>query len=168
MSPQLPGRPRYLAFLPDFLFVADDKARYVVKAWLLALLPTFLLSIGVDLLFPQADSPEFAFDGPLLLFSLVVAAPFLETLLMIPPLLLLDRWAGPGPAVVASAVSWGVVHSLEVPVWGLVAWWPFLVLSIAFLTWRAQGIGIAILLVTVIHGLHNSVFAAMLLVAPAG
>ncbi len=39
----LPGRPLYLALLPDFLFRTDPvKARYVAKAWVLTLLPSLL------------------------------------------------------------------------------------------------------------------------------
>ena len=55
----LPGRPAYLRFLPDFLFHADDhKARFVVKAWLLALIQSLLLSIAVSLLAPNAQPVE--------------------------------------------------------------------------------------------------------------
>ena len=168
----LPGRPLYFRFLPNFLFSTDDnKARYVVKAWLLALLPAILLSILVSVLAPHAARPEFPLRGdmlPVMILLLVVIGPLIETLMMAPVLLLVDRLAGAGPAVVASALLWGILHSLQRPVWGLVVWWPFLILSIAFLTWRARGLVTAILLVTAIHGLQNSVTAALLLVSSAG
>jgi hypothetical protein len=160
----LPGRPSYLSFLPDFLFSTDSvKARYVARAWALALVPSLLLAILISLIAPGAKQPEFVVDGPLTIAFLVVVGPLIETLLMIPPLLLLNRFAGPGPAVVGSALLWGVLHSLQAPVWGLVAWWLFLIFSIAFLTWRSRGLVTAFLLVTAIHGLQNSVPAALLL-----
>ena len=162
----LPGRPSYLAFLPDFLFRTDEvKSRYVARAWVLALLPSMALAIVVGLLAPRMDRPEIAVNGPLMIFFLTVVGPLFETLLMVPPLFLLNRFAGPGPAVVGSAILWGIVHGLQAPVWGLVIWWPFLIFSIAMLTWRARGLGIAILMVAAIHGLQNSVPAVLLLVA---
>ena len=165
-SAALPGRPVYLAFLPDFLFRTDPiKARYVARAWAVTLVPSLVLAILVGLLAPQADRPDIRVDGPQMILLITVLAPLVETLLMIPPLLLLNRFAGAGPAVVGSALLWGVVHGLQAPVWGLVIWWPFLIFSIAMLTWRANGLGIAILLVTAIHGLQNSVPAALLLLS---
>jgi hypothetical protein len=177
-GPTSPARPSYLAFLPSFLFSADAvKARYVAKAWLLVLLPAMLLSVVVTWLLPEVDGPKFPLRGQMLpgmILLLVVIGPLIETLLMAPVLLVVNRFAGPGPAVVGNAILWGILHSLSAPAWGLVVWWPFLILSIAFLTWRPHGVALAILLVTVIHGLQNSVSAALLLImaatgaAPAG
>jgi membrane protease YdiL (CAAX protease family) len=164
-SAALPGRPLYLAFLPDFLFRTDPvKARYVAKAWALTLLPSLGLALLVGLVAPQSQRPDIAITGPRMIFFVTVFAPLLETLLMTPPLLLLNRFAGAGPAVVGSALLWGVVHGLQAPVWGLVIWWPFLIFSIALLTWRERGIGVAMLMVAAIHGLQNSVPAALLLI----
>ena len=168
---ELPGRPAYLRFLPDFLFHADtNRARYVVKTWLLVLLPSIALSAVVTWLAPSAPAPDIPLRGPMLpvmALLLIAIGPLIETLLMTPVLLVVDRFAGPGPAALANAALWGIVHSLQAPTWGLVVWWPFLVMSIAFLTWRPRGLVTAILLVTAIHGLQNSVSAAILLVADA-
>jgi len=80
---------------------------------------------------------------------------------MIPPLWALNRIAGAGPAAIGSALLWGVSHSLAVPVWGLVVWWPFLILSVALLTWRRRGLGTAVLLVAGIHAMQNAVALAL-------
>jgi hypothetical protein len=167
-SAALPGRPSYLAFLPDFLFRTDRvKARYVAKAWALSLVPSLTLAILIGLVAPQAEPPDIKIGGATMFVFVVLIGPLLETLLMIPPLLLLNRFAGPGPAVVGSAILWGIVHGLQAPTWGLVIWWPFLIFSIAMLTWREQGLGVAVPMVTAIHGLQNSVPAALLLIGGA-
>ncbi len=168
-APTLALRQPYLRFLPEFLF-RDDGSRlpYALKAWVLALLPSLALSLALLAISPDAEAPEFAASGPMLAFLLVVFAPVVETLLMTPPLLLLARLLGPGPAVVASAIGWGVLHSLAAPVWGFIVWWSFLILSIALLNWRSKGLLRAMLTVTAIHALQNSVPAALLLLTEPG
>ena len=54
-------------------------------------------------------------------------------------------------------------RGLSAPAWGLIAWWGFLILSIAFLTWRRAGPGRAILVVFAIHALQNALAAFILL-----
>ena len=83
---------------------------------------------------------------------------------LILPLLALQRVAGSAPAVVLNALLWGVVHSLVEPLWGLVVWWPFLILSIALLAWRERGLLAAVAIVTAIHTLQNAVAAALALI----
>ena len=156
------GTPAYLGFLPRFLFSSEGpRAGYVVKAWLLALLPSLLLASAITVAAPVSEAPNLPFSGARLVVLLVVVTPLLETLLMIPPLWALRRIAGPGAASVASALLWGVVHSLAVPVWGLVAWWPFLILSVALLTWRERGLVGAVVTVACIHALQNAVSLAL-------
>jgi len=159
-------RPPYLAFLPRFLFETDRlKARYIGKAWLIALLPSIALSLLVARAAPGAAQPDISVATPLFIFLLVLGGPFAETLIMGGLLLGLNRLFGPGPAAILSALLWGIAHSLVVPIWGLIIWWPFLILSIAFLTWRPRGLWLAIVMATVIHGLQNSVAAVGLLLA---
>ena len=152
-------RPAYLRFLPAFLFRTDaHPLRYLLKAWPMSLLPAAaLLAIVAGFTGPQAEAPGLPTEGAPALLLMVLAAPLLETLLMAPALLLLARFFGPGPAVVANAALWGLLHSLAAPVWGLVIWWPFLIFSITMLTWRSRGIAAAFLVTAALHGLHNSV-----------
>jgi membrane protease YdiL (CAAX protease family) len=162
-----PGRPPYLAWLPRFLFETDPIApRYVAKAWLTALLPTIALSALARSVAADAAGPQFPGEaGPLILF-VVFVGPALETLLLALPVLGLNRLFGPGPAVVGSALIWAVAHSLVVAVWGLVIWWPFLIMSIAFLTWRRQGLLWALGVAFAIHALQNG-FAVLLILSTA-
>ena len=154
------GRP--LPLLPRFLFETDRlKVRYVLRLWLLAILPSLALSGLVGLLAPQAQPPQLATEGSVALVLIVVVAPLFETLIMGALLLGLDWLLGPRLAVVASALLWAIAHSLSAPIWGLVVWWPFLLLSIAVLTWRKTGLLTAIAIVTLAHALQNG--AGMLL-----
>jgi membrane protease YdiL (CAAX protease family) len=155
-NPALPRWPGYLTWLPLFLFDIDKvPERYIGKAWLVALLPSVALSALVTLLTPQGSHPNIHIYGLVSVLLIVVVSPILETLLMIPPLLGLNRLFGPGIAVLGSALLWGAAHSLSAPAWGLIVWWPFLILSIALLTWRRVGLGRAILVVFAIHALQN-------------
>jgi membrane protease YdiL (CAAX protease family) len=163
-NPALPRWPAYLTWLPRFLFDTDTvPERYIGKAWLVALLPSIVLSIVVNLAVPEASHPNLHVDGPTAILLMVVVGPILETLVMIPPLFGLARLFGPGPAAVGSALLWGVLHSLSAPIWGLIVWWPFLILSIAFLTWRRAGFGLAFVVVFAIHALQNGLGAFILL-----
>lgn len=168
-------RPSYLRFLPRFLFEADGAAwRYILKAWPVTLLPSLALAALLSVATPEAVKPEFGSGGGLgvaaLVASLVLIGPFLETLIMAAVLEILVRVVRPGVAVILSAVLWGLAHSFgglltgigAVPTWGLVVWWPFLILSIVYLTWRGHGRFKAILVATAIHGLQNAVGAAAL------
>jgi hypothetical protein len=113
---------------------------------------------------PDAQMPVFPETGLWLYFLLVVFAPVAETLLMVPPLLLLNRFLGPAPAVAGSAILWGALHSLAAPSWGLVAWWPFFIFSAILLIWREQrSLTAGMLVVIVIHALQNGVAGLALL-----
>ena len=165
-DPALPGRPAYLAWLPRFLFDTDSVPfRYVAKAWLAALLPSIALSALVQAIAADAATPQFPGEAGSLVLFVVFVGPALETLILAVPLLLRDRLLGPGPAVVGSALLWGVVHSLVAPVWGLVIWWAFLIMSIAFLTWRRRGLLWALGVAFAIHALQNGFAVLLMLMA---
>ncbi|MGA9581442.1 MAG: hypothetical protein WBR13_05685 [Allosphingosinicella sp.] len=165
-DPALPARPAFLAWLPRFLFETDSSvSRYVAKAWLTALLPSIALSALVRLVAADAAAPQFPGDAGLLVLLVVFVGPALETLLLALPLLALNRLFGPGPAAIGSALIWAVGHSLVVATWGLVIWWPFLVMSIAFLTWRRRGLLQALGVAFAIHALQNGFAVGLILLA---
>lgn len=157
-------RPAFLPFLPQFLFRAEgSKVAYVLKAWLLVLLPSMLLSLAVNVSLPSAEGPDLPVSQPVMVPFITLVGPFLETLIMAGILIGLRRFMAPGPAVLLSALLWGLAHSWAAAIWGLVIWWPFLIFSIAFLVWRERGFWTAILIVTAIHALQNSFAVALLL-----
>jgi membrane protease YdiL (CAAX protease family) len=160
-------RPLSLRFLPRFLFRPEgSKFAWVLKAWLLVLLPSILLSVTVRVSVPSAQGPDLPLSGPVMVALVALVGPLLETLIMGVVLLLFTRFMASGPAVWLSSICWGVAHSWGAPTWGLVAWWPFLIFSTAFLTWRERGLGTAILIVTAIHALQNSFAVSLLLLGP--
>jgi len=161
------ARPRSLAFLPMALFEPRRPLPYVAIAWACTFFPSLLLSALASRLVPESGPAFPKVDPKLLLFLLVVFAPVVETLIMGTVLLILERIAGFLPAVLISSAGWGIAHSLEAPAWGLVIWWPFLIFSTAFLTWRPRSLGLAFGLPMLIHGLQN-LGPALLLVSGLG
>jgi len=142
--------------LPAFLFDTDQpKLLYILKAWLLAFIPSIGLAGLVTWLAPEPPAPDFGGTGPGVAFAVVIFAPVVETLLMTPPVLILNRLLGPSAAILGSAILWGFLHSWAEPLWGLIIWWPFLVLSAVLLAWREKGLGIAMAMVIAVHAMQN-------------
>jgi membrane protease YdiL (CAAX protease family) len=160
LAPRQPHR----RLLPSFLFdTGHSKPAYVVKAWLLTLLPSLALAGLLQLVAPDAPQPDFGGTGIAIFLLLVLFAPVLETFLMMPPLLLLNRFFGEGPAIIGSGLLWGLAHSWAVAIWGLVVWWPFLVFSAIILAWRKRSLATGMVLVICIHALQNAVAGFSLL-----
>ena len=65
------------------------------------------------------------------------------------------RLMRPVYAIVLSSVGWGIAHSLQAPAWGLVIWWPFLIFSTLYVTWRQRSVWAAIGIVFCVHALQN-------------
>jgi len=172
-EPHGPARPLHLRLLPAFIAdTGHSRPLYVLKGWILTLLPSLLLAALVSIVsstfFGEPQKPEFPkVAAPLLLFLLVVFAPVVETLIMVPPLLVMNRLFGPAPAAALSAIGWGIGHSLQAPTWGLVIWWPFFVFSAIILAWRGKSLITGVLIVMAIHGMQNAV-PALLLLADGG
>jgi membrane protease YdiL (CAAX protease family) len=161
--------PKYLRFLPPFLFQADgNAARYIVRAWLLAMLPAIGIAAVLWALFPDtASAPGREVTRFSIVLSVVVIAPLLETLLMGAILLVVQRLAGAGPAVAASVLVWGAVHGSVAVRWGIAISWSFLIFSVAFVTWRHAGLLKAFGVAAAIHALQNGAAVLLLLAAEA-
>jgi hypothetical protein len=86
---------------------------------------------------------------------LALFSPILETLIMAGVLSILLRVISPTAAILASAVGWGIAHSLAAPSWGLVIWWPFLVFSTLFTVWRDRSLWLALAIPAAVHMLQN-------------
>lgn len=144
-----------LDYLPKPIREPRNIPLSVVTAWATAFFPSIALSYLVSLGFPDATRPEFPYPPGLVLFAVVIFAPVIETLIMGTVLLILLRFCRPATAIILSALGWGIAHSLQVPIWGLTIWWPFLVLSTLFVTWRERSLFAAFTLPMIAHALQN-------------
>ena len=131
-------------------------------AWATAFLPSLLLGAAVSAFLPKHALPAFPTVDWYVFFLIVVFAPLFETMIMGAALLLLRLFLSPTQAVLVSAVGWGILHSTAAPAWGLVIWWPFLVFSTVFLTWRSRSVLAALGMAAATHALHNSLPALLL------
>jgi membrane protease YdiL (CAAX protease family) len=151
-----------LRFLPEPL-------REPRRAWLALLIGvaltvsgSLLLSWVASLAAPSLAKPEFPMKGATAFVLLVVFAPVVETLMMAAILSVLARFLSASSAVMASALLWGVAHSLQAAVWGLVIWWPFLIFSTLFLVWRQRGIWAGLAMAATCHALQNLIPALVI------
>ena len=135
---------------------------YVWRAWLIALLPSLVVSAVVTLALPESTPP---LKGPavFLVVGVLFLSPWFETLLMWPVLWVLKRFIASSIGVAAaSAVFWGILHSLAAPAWGLVVVWPFFVFSTCFLEWEKKSTGRAIVATALVHMCQNALPALAL------
>ena len=170
MIPDRGGYPAAgpLNFLPRPLLEPRRPLVAIATGWATAFIPSILLAWLVTSLMPAGTQPEFEVDGTFAVLMLVVFAPVIETLIMAAILSLLLRFVSPTAAVLASAVLWGIAHSLIAPAWGLVIWWPFLVFSTLYVTWRQRSLLMALAMPAIVHGLQNLVPAVLLLYGQTG
>ena len=137
--------------------------RAILVGWLVTTIPALLLSVLVSSLLPQAAVPEFGTVDTELFLKLVVVAPLIETLIMVAVLELLLLAMPSRAAIITSSVGWGIAHSFIAIGWGLVIWWPFLIFSTLYVTWRGQGRLLAMAIVFAVHALNNLGPALLLL-----
>ena len=142
-------------YLPRALTEPRSVPASVAFGWLAAFPLSIAIAALVYAIAPAAQGPEFEVGGTVAILALVVFSPVLETLIMGGMLSLLLRFLPPRLAVLASAIGWGVAHSLAAPIWGLIIWWPFLIFSTQFVTWRQRSLGLALAVPMLTHALQN-------------
>ena len=148
---------RPVSWLPPPLLEARAPLRAILIGWLTAFLPSLVLGGAVSLLLPRMGQPEMAISSARMVALFVLFAPVIETLIMAGVLSLLLRFLPATVAVLVSAAGWGIAHSLAAPAWGLVVWWPFLIFSVLYVTWRKQSMLAALAIPAATHGLQNLV-----------
>ena len=125
-------------------------------AWLLCIIPSLGLAYLVQSLAPRLDLPEFPIKGHVAFLALAVFAPILETFILAAFISLFRLVFSPTVSVFLSAAGWGVAHSIQASAWGLVVWWPFLIMSMLYIVWRQRGFWLAIAIPTAVHMLQNA------------
>jgi len=153
-----------VSFLPQALREPRRPFRALAVAWATAFVPTLALGAAVTALLPKNAFPAIPLANGYVFWLLVIVSPLLETLLMGAALVLLRRFFSPTLSVLISAVGWGIAHSAAAPGWGLVIWWPFLIFSTVFLTWRSRSLLAALAMAAASHALHNLLPALLLVV----
>src|SRR5688572_470719 len=114
---------------------------------------------------PQVARPSFDVGGTAAFVLLVLFAPVVETLIMAFFLeVMLRLKVPPTAAILLSSAGWGIAHSLAAPAWGLVIWWPFLIFSTLYVTWRKRSLLAALAMPAAAHALHNLLPGISLLV----
>ena len=149
------GADSPLKYLPETIRVPRQPLKAMAVGWATAFLPAIALGAALTYLFPGAETPAFPFKGAMAIFLLVIFAPIAETLIMGVVLLILLRVMGQSAAIIVSALGWAFFHSLEVPIWGFVIWWPFLVFSTLFVAWRQRSVLAAFAISASVHALNN-------------
>ena len=148
---------KFLNLLP--VFVREPRRAWLVipVAWVASILGSLGLAAVVQWLAPHAQSVEIPKGLPpwLIIFAFAVVSPVVESILMGLGLKLLLRWLAPGPAIFVSAIGWGILHSLQVPIWGLAIWWPFLIFSTLFVVWQQRGFWTGVAVAAATHFLQN-------------
>ena len=148
-------RDGVLGWLPAPLLEPRRAWLAIVTGWACAFFPSIALSWLTAEFLPQAARPEFNIGGVTALFLLVIFAPIVESFIMAGLVLLFLRFVRPSIAILASAASWGIAHSLAAPAWGLVIWWPFLIFSTLFVVWRQRGFLAGVGVAAAAHALQN-------------
>ena len=149
--------------LPSALAEPRYPLRAIAFGWLCAFPPSIALAALAAWLFPGAPGPQFDVSGPMTIGLLVIFAPFVETLIMATVLEVLVRLVPPAAAIAVSSVGWGIAHSLGAPTWGLVIWWPFLIFSTLYVTWRQRSVWSGVGIAFCVHALQNLGPALLLL-----
>ncbi len=132
------------------------------RAWLaipvgaaLSLAGSLVLSAIATIFAPALATPDFPMGGTTVFLLLFLFAPLVETLIMAAVLSILARFMSPTAAVLASAGLWGIAHSLQAAAWGLVIWWPFVIFSTLYMTWRERSVWAALGVASATHALQN-------------
>ena len=125
-------------------------------AWALSFLGSIVLAGLVQWALPEAKSVEIPkLPAWLIITGFAIFSPVVESILMGLALKLLQLWMTPATAILVSAGFWGILHSLQVPIWGLAIWWPFLIFSTLFVVWQQRGFWTAVGVAAATHCLQN-------------
>ena len=146
----------FLRFFPAPLREPRRAWLAIPIAWLLSFLGSLVLAMVVHWLAPDARSVEIPkLPAWLIILAFAILSPLIESILMGLGLKLLMRFMSPGVAILVSAVCWGIFHSLQIPVWGLAIWWPFLIFSTLFVVWQQRGFWTGVGVAAATHCLQN-------------
>lgn len=127
--------------------------KYVLKAALISVIPSVLISSALHLALPNSLPSTGTFAQP---FVALAINPCMETLVMWPILSILSTlFSKPIHAALGSAAIWAMAHSILAPTLGWIIAWPFFVFSMVFVEWKKRSIAMALLVTALTHSVHN-------------
>jgi hypothetical protein len=150
------------------LVLTNSRFRYVVAAYLVALIPSLILAVGLYFSGLSAQNKIMTARAPVWIdfIGVTLFAPIVETLLMFPIFGILRIFTKRiGWLSFWSAITWALLHSALHPIWGLTTFWTFFVLSFSFLLWEQRGKRWAFVIPATIHILNNTVIFAVVLLS---
>lgn len=148
----------FLRFIPGFLREARRPWLVLPVCWVLTLAGAALIATLLGEIFPQVEQPDFGFlvgKGWLTVLAIAVITPLVETLILAVICSLLLRFLRAEWSIFLTALGWGVAHSYQAPVWGLVIFWPFIIFTTLYVVWRQRSVFAGIMMAWIAHFLHN-------------
>jgi hypothetical protein len=140
------------------------RARYALRAWLIAVVPSLLLFFALVALGAASLRPPAQPSDALAIGYSVLLAPVIETALMLVLAWPLNRAlrGHEGLRIVVLAVACALAHS---PGGGwrqaVNALWPFLVYAATLVNWLKRSNRDAFAVTAIVHGLYNATFFAV-------
>ena len=129
---------------------------YIFKVYILAICTGLSIAFVLKFSFPNAEAPAFEV-GAKLIVGAVFLGPISETILMFIIIYLIRKVISNTLYIsLTSALIWGGLHSLQVPLWGVSVFPLFFLLSMAYQYWDNHSRKLALFVVTVIHALNNA------------
>ena len=148
----------FLKFLPAPL--REPRRAWLVLpiCWLLSIAGAAAVASILSLLLPKLEEPDFSFfvgKGWFTVLAIAVATPLVETLILAGTSSVLLRFVRPEYAIILSSLGWGIAHSYQAPIWGLVIFWPFIIFTTLYVVWKQKSVMAGILMAWAAHFLHN-------------
>ncbi len=140
------------------------QVRYVGRAWLIAFVPSLALFAVRVATGGAALGGALAPDVAGFAAWSILAAPFIETALMVPLAIALRAVPlnSDIPRILALAALAALAHGFGGSAWQVAAaFWPFVVYSAALFAWRRKSWNDAYLVTALIHMLYNGAFFAV-------
>ena len=150
------------------LELTNSRIRYVVSAYLVAVIPSMMSSAVLHLSGLPAQNKIITADVSVWVdfIGVTLFAPIVETLLMFPIIGILRIFTNKiGWLSFCSAITWALLHSALHLIWGLTTFWTFFVLSFSFLLWERRGKRWAFIIPATIHIFNNAVIFVIALLS---
>lgn len=163
-------RSAYTRALDRFFGTLVPWWRVLVNGFLLGTIPSVVLIGLIQIVIGIQSVPEDFFNRPAasLLYSTLVFAPLVETLLLAVIVWMLRRFIRDRMMIaLVVGVLAGLAHGASAAIWFFGTAWTFFVMTYVFVTWRQVSAVLAFLLCMGIHFVNNSFAMSIYLLGDA-